>query len=364
MRTLTLLGASGYTGRLVARSLDRRGVTFVAAGRDPDRVRAAVDGLGAVSDVATADVGEPRTLRTLAEATDVLATTVGPFADLGRPVLDAAIAGRAHYLDSAGEQAFLYWAFHERSAAAGAAGVTAVPASGFDYLLGDLLTHVAAREVQAPREAHVAYLVRGSALWASRGTRASIAGVLGRPVLAYDGELVEEELGQTRRPTWFPRPVGPRHAVGAPGGEPLSVPRHVRGVQVVRTYVAVPGVLADLGQIVSAVARWGPVASALRRVLAAGPEGPSEAARRRVRWACVAEVTGEDGVARAWAYGHDVYGLTAEAMSAVAHRLLTGEAHATGVVAPAEAFAADELLDDLAAHSDLRWSVRAPGSAA
>ena len=363
--TIVLLGASGFTGALTAAALDRRGIAFVAAGRDVDKVARAVEGCSHVTDVRRGDVSDPVSLRGLFDGAAVVVTTVGPFERLGRPVLEAAVDAGCHYVDSTGEQSFMRWAFDEVGAAADAAGITAIPACGFDYVPGDLLSDVAADAVGATAEVHVAYLVRGRGNplgWMSKGTRTTIADVAVEPgVSLVDGELVAERLGDARRLAWFPRPVGPRHAVGLPAGEPLTVPRHVPGVRTVRTYMAVPGALAEAVQFGANIGRLAPIRAITSRVMRTGAEGPDEERRASTRWACVAEASTADGaVARAWANGVDPYGFTGEVLAAAATRLAAGEARATGVVAPAEAFDARDLLDDLAENFDIRWSVTPP----
>ena len=362
MGTVALLGASGMTGRLVAAELDRRGHQFIAAGRDPAKVERGVAGLDNVEDIAHVDVRDTGSLGELCRRADVVLTTVGPFQELGRPVLVAAVEGGAHYVDSSGELPFIRWAFEEWGAAAATQGVAAVPAAGYDFLPGDLLADLAAGAVEDPREVHVTYavpstggLVRG----VTRGTRASIAGLLGEKGLArVEGRLTPEMPGEERRLAWFPRPVGPRHAAGFPGAEPVTVPRHVAGLETVRTYFAMPGWQAELFQFGANAARWEPARRLAERLLRAGPEG-SRDAQSGTRWACVAESRGTDAVARAWAYGLDIYALTAAAMVLVAEALLEGPPLA-GVLAPAELLDPPRALDALADRVGARWSVARP----
>lgn len=362
MSRIALLGASGSTGRLVAAELGRRGHRFVAAGRDPAKVERQLRDVDGLVEVRPVDVEDSGSLTSLCRDVDVLLTTVGPFEALGRPVLRAAIENRAHYVDSAGEFPFIRWAFEQWGGAAEDAGVTAVPAAGYDFLPGDLLADLAGTAVVEPDELHVTYAVLstgGLLRGATKGTRSSIAGLLGREGAARVGGRLQSELpGEARRLAWFPRPVGPTHAAGFPGAEPLTVPRHVSGLDTVRTYFAMPGWQAELFQFGARATRWGPARDLVRRVLEAGPEGSREV-QRRSRWACVAESHGTDGVARAWAYGTDIYGLTAVTMVLVAEALLDGPRRA-GVVAPAEVLEPDVALDRAADRCDLRWSVARP----
>jgi len=364
--TIALLGVTGYTGRLVAAALDRRGLPFLAAGRDHARVSEAVEGLSHVAGTRVADTGDRASLRALADEADVLITTVGPFVEHGRAVLDAAIAGRCHYVDSTGEQSFLRWAYDHAAPRARDAGITAVPAAGFDFVPGDTTAHIAAGHVDAAVEAHIAYLASGPGLplsWTSRGTRASIKGILtDQPVSLVDGELVAEGFASQRRLAWFPKPVGPRHAANLGGLEPLSVPGHVPTVRTVRTYIAMPSVIAELAQAGARIARLGPIAALTGRVLDRGGD-PTLARRQATRWAVVAEVKGADGaIARAWANGTDLYGFTGESMATIAGRLDSAPPRAVGVVAPSSACDAVDLLDDLADATGMRWSTKAPVS--
>lgn len=361
MPRIAVLGASGYTGRLLVRALARRGARIVAAGRDVGKVERVVGDVPEIERIERVDVHERDLLEPVVGSVEVVASTVGPFVELGRPAFEQALRADRHYLDSTGEQPFLRWTY-ERGADADVTS-TLIPACGFDSLPGDLLADVAADTVDEPREVHVAYIVRGRGVVASRGTRRTIGHLIDGSGLAMrDGRMVDERFAERRRLAWFPKPVGPRHAAGFPGCEPLMVPRHVDGVRTVGTYFALPTAFAELGQFLANLVRFEPVRRAVRRVLTAGPEGPSRETRQDTRWGCVAEVRGADGeVARAWAYGHDIYGFTAEAMASAACRLAGGDRGAAGVVAPAEAFDAGTFLDDLAGVTDLRWSVREPG---
>jgi short subunit dehydrogenase-like uncharacterized protein len=368
-----LLGGTGFTGRLVLDTLAGAGHAVRLGARRPDDLRRLLPDDLEVDEVRRVDVTVPGDLRGFVDGLDVLLTTVGPFDELGRDVVAAAVEARVPYVDSTGEQSFIRWVEDTWGEPARRAGVPLVPAAGFDYVPGDLLAARACAHVAAPDEVHVAYalprtsdLVRGL----SRGTRRSVARMVGAPLVArVGGRLVEERAAERRRLAWFPRPAGPRHAAAIGGGEPLSVPRHVEGLDTVRTYLAVPSLVAEAMQAGAGLADLlgrrdadgGAVGAWIARALTATPD-PTPARRAATRWACVAEAHGTDGVARAWAYGTDIYAFTAQAMVAVAERLVAaGPALAGGVLAPAMVDEPVALLDDLAVRTGLRWSVVPPG---
>jgi hypothetical protein len=376
MSTIAVLGAAGVVGSTVVGEAAARGHRVVPLVRDAARSDAVLDAVrasvaevpgvgGSVGSARTVDAARPDTLRTvLAEDVDLLVSAVGPAVALGAGVLETAVSQRVHLVDLGAAPGYLRWAHDQGAAAALAAGVTVVPGAGCSPLVGDLLTAIAAGAVTAPSAAHVAYVLPGGGHLgdATPGVRASLAAGIGRPLLAVvDGRLTEEGTAELRRLAWFPRPVGPHHAAAIPGGEPLTVPRHVPGIRTVRTYLAMPSWRAELAQFQANAARW---ETARRRVVGRlERERPPPSATRRagLRWAVVAEVAdgAGDGVARAWANGHDPYDVAAHAVLAVAEAVLGGGAPA-GVLAPAQVADPRELLDGLSAVTDLRWSIARP----
>jgi hypothetical protein len=138
-REILVYGASGFTGQCCVTALEEAGLPYRVGGRSAAKLEA-VAGPGCVGmRVAdAANLGDA-----FADASCVIAT-VGPFARHGLPVLDAAIAAGAHYVDTTAEQPFMRSALTRHDAAV-SAGITALPACGVEYapmflaaaLLGD-----------------------------------------------------------------------------------------------------------------------------------------------------------------------------------------------------------------------------------
>ena len=329
--SLAILGVTGYTGRLVLAEARRAGLEVRLVGR---RREALEELAGPGEDVRVADARDGGALRAAFEGASVVASCAGPFLELGLAPVQAAVAAGAHYLDTTGEQAFVRLV-HDRIEA----GTVVLPAFGFDYVPGDLAARLAAEQVEGPLdEVVVGYSVTGTST--SRGTRATVAAVMGQEQVAYaDGELVPSRFGATTRTLRFP--FGEKTCVEWSGTEPLTVPRHT-DVRNVRSYFRAPAAVAESG-------RFGKLMSPLFGAVARfGSLGPSEEQRRKSRFTVVAEATGPGGSGRAVLSGSDVYGLTALLIVRGAEALLAGEARATGVVAPAEAFDARTLAARLA----------------
>lgn len=163
---LVLLGATGFTGGLTAEDLTaqlaQRDLRWAIAGRDRgkldrvvERLRA-IDPDGAPDETIVVDVSDAAGLREMAGRTRVVATTVGPYARYGVPVVTACIAGGADYVDITGEPAFVNGLLRDHDAAARDAGVRIVNCCGFDSIPHDLGAQLAVEQLPADEPIHLA----------------------------------------------------------------------------------------------------------------------------------------------------------------------------------------------------------------
>jgi short subunit dehydrogenase-like uncharacterized protein len=128
-----LLGAAGNSGRAIAAELAARGLSVRLAGRRrgplEDLARAlAAD--GATTDVRTVDAGDAASLAEAIAGAGVILSTIGPFARLAGPVIDACLAARVPYVDIANEWPAVRGLL-DRDERARAHAVTLVTGAGF-----------------------------------------------------------------------------------------------------------------------------------------------------------------------------------------------------------------------------------------
>lgn len=145
---LVLLGATGFTGGLVAEDLTRRaagtGIRWAIAGRNADKLARlredlkAIDPDGAPTGTQQVEVDDLTGLLDLAAKTRALATTVGPYAELGELVVQACIRSGTDYLDITGEPAFVNLLLKRYDTDARRNGVRVVNCCGFDSIPHDL----------------------------------------------------------------------------------------------------------------------------------------------------------------------------------------------------------------------------------
>lgn len=352
--TLTIFGATGYTGRLCVEQAVREGIAVRVAGRRRDALDAlAVEhaGAGVPVTVAVADVTDRDAVAELADTSDVLLPTVGPYSQYGQVPVEAAINAGRPYLDVSGELNFITWV-HQQAGRARDAGARLAPAVGYDGVPGDLLATVAARALDRPvHSARVAYTVANGKV--SAGTARSALGALSRGGAAWrNGRVAQEPAGAEQWRVPFPDPPGSTTAVSVPFPEVASLGRSI-GVQNARAYFVVPagGVFSSvagpaqrLATLVSDTPAWGLLERAVDRL----PEGPAPEQRRQAKTVVLAEVAAADGVSAVrWARVEDPYGTTAVIAVAAARRLADG-AGEPGVLTPTQLFDPPELLGQIA----------------
>jgi short subunit dehydrogenase-like uncharacterized protein len=326
---LALLGATGYTGRLVLERVRAAGLPVRLVGRRADALAAlAREG----EQVSVADARDAASLREAFDGAAVAISTAGPFLHLGDAPIRAAIEAGAHYVDTSGEQAFAKVVYDTHDSAAQERGVTLLTSFGFDYVPGDLAARIAAEGLEPVDEIVVGYST--THVRTSAGTRRTIGRVMRQNQVALEnGVLVASGFGATTRRMRFP--FGERTVVEWSGTEPLTVPRHTH-VRNVRSYLRAPRLAAQTAALGWA---FGP----LVRASAALGRGPADERRAASRWTVVAEALGTSRRRRATLEGSDVYGLTAALVVTAAQALLAGEVPAAGALAPAQAFDARAL---------------------
>ena len=353
---IVLFGATGYTGRLVAEALLRRGRRPVLAGRSLAKLRALSMELGGGHDVAEADVHVPESVRGLVGRGDVLISTVGPFARLGGAAAEAAVDAGAHYLDSNGEPGFSRRVFEHYGPRADAAGITMLTAFGWECVLGNLAGALALREAGG-RAARIdtGYFYVGTVGF-SGGTRSSWASAVALPSFAHRDRRLFTVKGGERYRTFFVDGQK-RGAISFGGSEHFALPRSFPQVHEVNTYQGwfgrSPRAMARLlhaaaapgARALAVPGMRGLFEAASRRMVrgAAGGPSSSERAGGRVRVVAAAYNADASPLADAHVDGPEGYELTGELLAWGAQRLAAGVVKGTGALGPTEAFGIEGL---------------------
>ena len=151
---VVVFGATSFVGQILARYLFQRhgangSFRWALAGRSKGKLEQVRDSLGA--DAATlplliADAADSAALRKLCEATDVVISTVGPYALYGSPLVQACAETGTDYCDLTGEPQWIarMIAAHEQTAQR--SGARIVHCCGYDSIPSDLGVHFLQQE--------------------------------------------------------------------------------------------------------------------------------------------------------------------------------------------------------------------------
>ncbi|WP_280418275.1 saccharopine dehydrogenase NADP-binding domain-containing protein [Nocardia carnea] len=337
---IAVYGATGHTGGHLTAELVRQGADRILVGRDSDRLRTLARDTRSERRIATLDDHEA--LVAAFTGVDAVISSLPAYVERGAPVLRAAIAAGAHYVDLSGEQLWLKRAFDEFGTAARRAGVAAIPGITDSNLPGDLLANLAVRQVDGPADIVISHRTRSG----GEGSRGSARTLLASLDWFRSGGWHYQDEGLRRGPLdryttmLFPGDTEETAVTKFPQPPVLTIPRHtpvrfVSGVLDVNIHAAVGGVTPDLVDTL--------------------PEGPSPTAD--MRYDLVVDAIGADGATvRAVLSGVDSYRDSALMAVAAATTLVDTESVRPGVLAAAEAFAPREFLDALAPHG-ITWRI-------
>ncbi|WP_193501084.1 saccharopine dehydrogenase family protein [Streptomyces coeruleorubidus] len=333
VRTVTVYGAYGHTGRFVVAELRDRGFVPILAGRDADKLRAMAASMPGV-EARPASIDDPASLdRTLTGAAAVI-NCAGPFALTAAPLIEAALRAGIPYVDVAAEieanaDTFTHFADRARDA-----GAVIVPAMAFYGGLGDLLTTAAMGDWTTADEATIAYGLSG--WYPTPGTRT--AGTVsrerrsGRRVRYTNGRLEYHDTEPTLLKWPFPDPMGTKEVIGDfTMADVVTIPSHL-AIPEVRTHMTTEA------------------AGDLSSPDTPAPTPTDETGRSDQTFLVEAVVRSGGDERRAVATGQDIYAVTAPLAVEAVDRILTGRTHAVGVASAGQIFDAADFLGALAPH--------------
>lgn len=143
---VVVYGASGYTGKLTAWKLAERGIPFIAAGRDLARLEAEmakVPELKGHDYKCVAVKNDKASLTELFTGRKVVINVVGPFMQLGQPVVEACLAAGCHYFDTTGETDWMLHVQKHFGEAFAARDLALSPANSYMWMEGALAAEIA-----------------------------------------------------------------------------------------------------------------------------------------------------------------------------------------------------------------------------
>jgi len=256
-----IYGASGYTGKLLAKHFASRNLSPVLAGRS-DKVKAIAERLKCPVRVFPVD-GAAEFLQDV----QVLVNVAGPFERTGPPLIEACLQSGTHYVDIAGEikPAATAFSYHEQAIQK---GISLVPCAGFGVAPTDIAAKLAADGIPAPVVLTIAYATQGGA---SRGTLYTVLKEIHKPGIMVREGIQLESFPASKE---YSFEVSGRRfrAINNPQRADLITAFHSTGIKNIETFSTLPGFVVRMmkGQL-----GW------LRKLLTGPllrlmPEGPND----------------------------------------------------------------------------------------
>jgi short subunit dehydrogenase-like uncharacterized protein len=341
MKPLNVLvyGATGYTGKLIAQRAKARGLAPILAGRNPAKVKAVAEPLGLQWQAF--DLANTAKLDQALHDTAAVLHIAGPFSATSKPMVEACLRTRRHYLDITGE-IDVFEACAAQSAAAKTAGIMLLPGVGFDVVPSDCLAaHVAKRLPNAKR---LAIGISGMGK-PSRGTAKTMVESLGSGTRVRRGGTI---VNLTQSPVrTFDFGQGPSEAVGVSWGD-VATAWSSTAIPDIGVFFEAKGAIKNMAKM-GAFARWltslSVVKSFLKSRIDAMPEGPTDAERAAASHVLVAEAQDARGqIVTSRLRTPEGYTLTAETALTIAEKVVTGE-FKPGFQTPAMAYGPDFILN-------------------
>lgn len=331
-----IYGANGYTGELIAREAVRRGYQPVLAGRSREKIEPLARELGleargfSLDDVnaAAQHIG----------SNTLVMHAAGPFSATARPMMEACLKAKAHYLDITGEIGVFELA-QSFNAQASAAGIVICSGVGFDVIPTDC---VAAALKQAMPDATHLTLGFDSKSGPSAGTaKTSLEGLVEGGKARVGGQIVSVPLAHRVRRIDFGG--GEKQAMTIPWGD-VSTAFHTTGIPNIEVFIpASSGMVfgARFSKFIRPLLAQPSVQNWLKARIEKTVKGPAEATRSQQPtyvWGEARNARGETKTARVRT--ENVYSLTITGALAVIEHLMANKP-AGGAYTPAKLIGAD-----------------------
>ncbi len=342
-----LYGASGYTGQLIARHAVAVGQRPLLAGRNAESLTPLARELGCETRIFPLD--DPAAIAEHLSGTRTVLNCAGPFSRTAQPLIEACLVARANYLDITGEIGAIE-AAAVRGPQAEQAGVTLMPAVGFDVVPTDCLAAMLAQRLPGAESLQLAFAFTGGL---SRGTAKTALEALpegGRARI--NGRIERVPVGW--KSMQVPFRDGPRWAMTIPWGDVASA-YYTTGIPNIEVYLATPRIQIRIARRIGWVFKalnWPPLAHFLQRQIDRRPPGPDAQQRERERSSLWGRVTTAEGACvSATLETQSGYQLT---MFTAVEAVARAQAGLTpGFMTPARALGPDFILRF--PHTDLRW---------
>lgn len=191
INTFLLYGANGYTGYVTARMAAAYGLTAILAGRKEVAIKKIADELGL--EYVIFDLEDTEKVKAALNKVSVVLNDAGPFKYTAKPLIEACLETKTHYLDITGEIDIFAMA-RSYDTKAKEKNIMIMPGTGFDIVPTDCVAKLLHQQLPDATHLELAFDTKGDAL--SVGTVYTTIESLGKGGLVREnGILAKKPLG-------------------------------------------------------------------------------------------------------------------------------------------------------------------------
>jgi short subunit dehydrogenase-like uncharacterized protein len=333
MNKVILYGAYGYTGKLIANEMVASGIFPLLSGRNESKLREMAGKMDLSFETVSLD--DPRALQNLLKEATLVVHAAGPFSATARPMIEACLATKTHYIDITGEWEVYEYA-QKMSQEAREKGIMLMPGAGFDVVPSDCLSVYLKQLLPTATRLRLAFTSKKSS--PSRGTaKTMIEGVHKGQAFREAGVIKSKPLGKSTMMVDFGE--FKQICTGISWGD-ISSAYASTGIPDIEVFMgASESQIKKLRLIdkISFLFKSGIIRKILKKQVDKRPEGPDEQRRKNSRAWFWGQVTDGNTTIEARLQTNEGYTLTADATTKIAERILKGN-FSIGYQTPASAF--------------------------
>ncbi len=336
-----LYGANGYTGQLIARYANHYDLQPILAGRNAQALQQLGEKLN--MPYKAFPLSNTAALEEALSDVNVVIHAAGPFDTTAKPMVEACIKTRTHYLDINGDFD-VYEMLHSYDGVAKQANIMVMSGAGFDVVPTDCLALFLKNRLPEATSLKLAFATPGGGL--SHGTATTSLQKLGEPGASRkNGEIVPEPLGKRGMRVDFGKQQ--LFVMSLPWGDVYTA-YHTTGIPDIESYTAVPSVayyLLKLQALFNPLLKTSPVKNFVKKIIDSKPPGLNDTKREKATsliWGQVKNAAGKAFTARLFC--PDAYTLTALTTLLITKKVLNGNFKA-GYQTPAGVYGEDLIME-------------------
>ena len=181
-----IYGATGYTGKLIAERAKQLNLNPILSGRNPEKLKQVAEPLG--FEFQSVELTENEKLLKLLEKVELVLHCAGPFSSTSKPMVDACLKTKTHYLDITGEIS-IFERNRSLDKAAKEAKILIMSGVGFDVVPTDCLSlHMKKR---IPDAEHLNLSIGGLSQISSGTAKTAIENITKSFLVRKDGKITQ-----------------------------------------------------------------------------------------------------------------------------------------------------------------------------